>query len=254
LRAGLRPNHLTLLGLLLTIASAACLGIGLTRPGADAMPFTEARAGNGWLPAALLLLLLASAMDNLDGAAARLGRCGSEGGAFLDSTLDRFGDLALHLAVLAAFAWQGNFTLSLLAMLAAAHAFLVSYVRARAEVLIAHCRVGYFERPERLAAFMLAMAFGQVPAMLWLLATLPMLTAIRRIVYTLGVLEHRRRTGVDLSESGIKPTGRGLLRLAPWRHPRATLPWYLASAVLVAWVVLAPIDATCDPLRAWLGR
>jgi len=65
-----------------------------------------------------------------------------------------------------------------------ASSFMVSYTRARAEVLIPSCKVGFMERPERLVLLILGGAFRRMAAVLWVIAVLATLTVIHRIVYT----------------------------------------------------------------------
>ncbi|MDD4889581.1 MAG: CDP-alcohol phosphatidyltransferase family protein [Phycisphaerae bacterium] len=251
---GVRPNHLTLVGLVWTIAAAGCLAVGLARAdgSGDTPPPWFAGRANWWLWAAAGFIILAGAMDILDGAVARLGQLATETGAFLDSTLDRFSDIALFAGMAAGFAWRNNFTYTLLAVLAMGYAVLISYTRARAEDLIANCKVGYWERGERIAAILIAAAFYQVPAVLWQLATLPMLTALRRIVYTLRVTAHRARTGEDLSVTQVKPIGGGIYKLALWRYPRGTIAYDIVTGANILWIILAPIGGVSDPIRRWI--
>ncbi len=254
-RARVTPNVLTLIGLAITLTAAACLGVGVASPGSDVPPpFAEPGEANWWLWLTAGLLILAGACDILDGAVARAGKLASETGAFLDSTLDRLSDMAMFIALAAGYAWRGNFTLMLLAMLAMSHAVMISYTRARAEDLIAHCRVGYWERGERVTAVVIAVVCYQTPAVLWMLATLPLLTVGRRIVYTVGVLANRRRTGIDLSATDAKPIGPGLYKLALWRYPRGTVAYDIVTGLNILWIIIAPIPATFDPLRGWLGN
>ena len=82
---------------------------------------------------------------------------------------------------------------TLTAVLALVASFLVSYTRARAEALGLECRVGWFERPERMVVLIVAAAFGVGPVMpgaLLLLTVLSFATAIQRVVY---VWESTRR-------------------------------------------------------------
>lgn len=247
-RAGVTPNHLTLVGLLFTLLAAVFIALAIARSRSDTTPLGNP-PGDCMLWFAAVWMILAGAMDILDGAVARVGSLASAAGAFLDSTLDRLGDVALFAAMVAGFAWQGNFTYVLLASMAMGHAVLISYTRARAEDIIANCKVGYWERGERIAAILIACLFYQVPAVLWQLATLPMLTAIRRVLYTLHVLDHRRRSGHDLSETHVKPIGQGLYKLALWRYPRMTLPYDVVTATNILWIIFAPISGASDPLR-----
>ena len=75
---------------------------------------------------------------------------------------------------------------ALTAMLAMIGSLMVSYTRARAEGLGLECKVGWFERPERLILVILAGAFGVGPAMpgaLLLLAGLSFATAAQRVLH-----------------------------------------------------------------------
>ena len=89
--------------------------------------------------------------DMLDGAVARVtGRTGVWG-AFLDSTLDRFGDAAIFGGIALFYAGRGhNLLLCCVALACLVFASLTSYVKARAEGLGLTCDVGFAERSERL--------------------------------------------------------------------------------------------------------
>jgi len=142
--AGLRPDHLTVLGLLFSVASGFGFALGHFRTGAA---FATA----------------SGICDILDGQLARtLGRT-SRFGAFLDSTLDRLAEAAMLVGIatfytsnlvaqagdpervainlargLEPFHWG---IISLFAMLALVGSFMVSYTRARAEGLGIDCKV-----------------------------------------------------------------------------------------------------------------
>lgn len=145
--------------------------------------------------AAGVSLLLAGLLDGLDGSLARATGRASRAGAFLDSTLDRYGEFLVLLGVWGRLAglglpgWGG-----FLALVALQGALMVSYTRARAEGLGHGLRGGVFERPERLLAIAAGLlttageeAWGLVPGTV-LLGTLAILgaganaTAVRRIL------------------------------------------------------------------------
>jgi CDP-diacylglycerol--glycerol-3-phosphate 3-phosphatidyltransferase len=71
-----------------------------------------------------------------------------------------------------------------LAAVAMASSFMVSYSRARAESLIPSCKVGFMERPERLVLLIIGGAIAKMAPVLWVIATLSTLTVIHRVVYT----------------------------------------------------------------------
>ncbi len=100
----------------------------------------------GWMFTAGWLLLSGGTLDVLDGSMARKRDAASPRGAFVDSVMDRYGECAVFLGLAVRFrsSW------ALWAVLAAAFgAFMVSYMRARAEGLGVACAYGLLQRPER---------------------------------------------------------------------------------------------------------
>ena len=87
-KLGLHPNTITIMGFVLSLGVAVVLGLGYSRIGG-------------------VLLLVASSVDALDGALARVSGEKSRFGAFLDSTLDRLSEGALLLGLLAWVLPQG---------------------------------------------------------------------------------------------------------------------------------------------------
>jgi phosphatidylglycerophosphate synthase len=115
-RLGLTPNHLTLIGFGIAVVAAA------------------AAAQQAWLVAGLLVIG-GAVFDLFDGALARATGRASKFGAFMDSVFDRWGEAVVYIGV-AAGAQAGGFAFgSIMAAAAMASAFLVSYVRAKAEGL-----------------------------------------------------------------------------------------------------------------------
>ncbi len=158
------PNTLTLLGCLLTVGVGGVLASGRLTLG-------------GWL------LAIVAPVDALDGALARLSGRGSRFGAFLDSTLDRVSEGVLYLCLAAHYLWRGATTEVLLAFLSLIGAFLVSYVRARAEAHGFSCKVGFFTRLERTAVLAVGLILGFPTVTLWVLAIGSNLTALWRILH-----------------------------------------------------------------------
>jgi CDP-diacylglycerol--glycerol-3-phosphate 3-phosphatidyltransferase len=115
-RVGLTPNALTVIGFVGTSLAAL------------------AAAAQLWLAAAVLVLLF-GIFDLFDGTLARATGQATPFGAFLDSTLDRAGEALVYVGLIAGFL-AGDFSAgALVAATAMAAAFLVSYVRAKAESL-----------------------------------------------------------------------------------------------------------------------
>ena len=242
-RVGVSPNALTLTGMALTGGAGVCYALGAESH--FAWSLTPRSSANAYLLAAFALLILSSACDMLDGAVARLGKMSTRFGAFLDSTMDRFSDFAVYAGIAACYAWRGNVTFVLLSMVALFNAMMISYTRARAEDIIEHCTVGYWQRGERSAAILIATASYNIPALLVQQAALPLLTVLRRVFYTRAVIAGRR----PITDPR---TGPWWLKVQLWRWPRATWAYDFVTAANIAWLIFAPIPAT-DWLRNWLG-
>ena len=165
-RVGVRPNQVTVLGCLISLAAIWPLAIGL-------------------LEAAMLIVLASSLLDALDGRLARLGGAATAFGGFLDSTLDRLSDAAVFLG-LAAYFFQGQQMIGvILALSALVGAFLVSYARARAETIIDSCAVGVLgERPDRLIMIIVSGLAGRPEIGLIAVNIFAWLTVGRRVVHT----------------------------------------------------------------------
>ncbi len=120
----------------------------------------------------------------LDGAVARAGENVSKIGSFFDSVIDRYSDFLIFGGVLAYFAKNGEPGMTMLVLVILCGAFMVSYVRARAELIVPKCDVGLLERPERIVILAAGSIFNFLEVALWILAVFTHLTAIFRIYYT----------------------------------------------------------------------
>jgi len=162
---GITPNMFTFLGTAVNAWAAVLFAMG---------SFRKAAA----------VLFLAGFLDMADGQVARrIGRV-TAFGAFLDSTLDRYSDLALYMGLVVHYTLIGRPFYMTLAAVAMTSSFMVSYSRARAESLIPSCKVGFLERPERLVLLIIGGTFLKMAQVLWVIATISTLTVIHRVVYT----------------------------------------------------------------------
>lgn len=164
-RARVRPNHLTVLGLGVSIAAAYVFSVGRLRWGA-------------------VLLAVAGLFDFFDGAVARLAGSDSDYGAFLDSVVDRYSDLAVLLGILVFYEQRGDTSGAVLTMATLAGTVMVSYTKARAQSIGVRCEIGVMERPERLIALIVGATFNLLTLVMSLLAVLTNVTALQRILYT----------------------------------------------------------------------
>ncbi|MHB2023030.1 MAG: phosphatidylinositol phosphate synthase [Mycobacteriales bacterium] len=95
--------------------------------------------------------------DLIDGAVARAGGSSGPWGAFLDSTMDRFGDGAIFATLALWFAGGGHsWLLAAVAIYDLVTGSVTSYIKARAESLGLSCNVGWVERSERLIVILVA--------------------------------------------------------------------------------------------------
>jgi phosphatidylglycerophosphate synthase len=164
-RTGITPNMLTFTGLAINGLAAYFYYRGLFIWGG-------------------MVILFAGLFDMLDGAVARAGNNVSKIGGFFDSVTDRYSDFLIFGGVLAHFAGNSEFGMTLLVLVILCGAFMVSYVRARAELVIPKCDVGLLERPERIVILAAGSIFGFPEVALWFLAVFTHLTAGYRIYYT----------------------------------------------------------------------
>ncbi|MGC3998262.1 MAG: CDP-alcohol phosphatidyltransferase family protein [Anaeromyxobacter sp.] len=156
---------------LYTPAERACLRLRIS-PDAITLASTVVTAGSavligfGWLSLGGWVFLFASSFDFIDGRVARATGRVSRAGAFLDSTLDRVGELLVFGGLAVAF--RG--TPVLFAALGAAGAsVLVSYARARGEALGAGeaAKVGGMQRPERVVVTGVSLALSPLAEAAW---------------------------------------------------------------------------------------
>jgi len=131
-----------------------------------------------WASAALLASGL---VDMLDGAVARVSGKATPFGGIFDSTLDRYGDAFIFAGLVFYFSGTSRLDLAFLSASAWIGSFLISYVRARAECEMDSCRVGFWERGERLGVLTLAFAAGNAPIAVWILGIGTHWTALQRL-------------------------------------------------------------------------
>jgi CDP-diacylglycerol---glycerol-3-phosphate 3-phosphatidyltransferase len=218
---GLRihPNVLTFVGVVINVAAAWALALGR-------------------FMLAFVIMLVANIFDFIDGKVAHELQLQSKFGAFWDSTLDRFSDLALLTGLIFLYSRLGRSDYVLIAALTLIFSIMTSYARARAESLVERCKVGFMERPERIVLFMIGAVTNRMAAVLWVILALSILAVANRIYYTYLALNRRTMPSRD----GV----RGFFNRALfWTDDRATLPYDLWVIAILAFVWLVP--------PAWLG-
>jgi len=162
LRLGLRPNWVTLIGLLGTTGGAVMLAFGYFRWGG-------------------VLILLMGVLDALDGSMARLSGQSTPFGAFLDSVTDRYSDLFILGGLLVYYFQNPQGWAVPVIFLAAIGTVQVSYVKARAESLGLTAKIGLLSRLERFLILLPCLLLNVPMIGVWILAVLTHFTALQRI-------------------------------------------------------------------------
>jgi CDP-diacylglycerol--glycerol-3-phosphate 3-phosphatidyltransferase len=226
-RLGVHPNILTFVGVLISIAAGWTLAYGM-------------------FGLAFAIMIAANIFDYIDGKVATETGAVTKFGAFWDSAIDRFSDLALSVGLICLYARLHRTDYVLITSLAMVFATMTSYTRARAESLLTRCKVGFMERPERIVLFMIGAVTNRMAAVLWVIGVLSVVTVVDRIYYTYLELNGRpqpRATG---------PAGL-FVRAFYWTDERATLAYDLWVIAILAFVWLTPPDWLNDPMASGLG-
>src|SRR6476661_1790395 len=170
-RTGVTPNALTAAGVTLCLAAAVLV------------PF-ESRNTILFYWLGAVVFVIGSVLDILDGALARVGGKATPFGAFLDSALDRVGEGAMLGSIALIFARQGNTIALACAIAAIAGSFLVSYTRAKAELLGLKGDVGLGSRAERVVVIAGGLVFAPWGGLQWaiyFLAVAAWVTVLQRV-------------------------------------------------------------------------
>lgn len=130
-KMNINPNVFTTVGFSISVIAGYTFATGSLRLGA-------------------LFVFVSGIFDILDGKIARGTNKVTRFGALYDSTLDRYAEMFIYFGVAYYFIGQDMFISSLASCIALGGSIMVSYVRARAEGLGFSCKVGAFQRPERI--------------------------------------------------------------------------------------------------------
>jgi CDP-diacylglycerol--glycerol-3-phosphate 3-phosphatidyltransferase len=164
-RLRIHPNLLTFIGVVINVAAAWALAL------------------DRFLLAGVIMTA-ANIFDFIDGKVATATGTITRFGAFWDSVMDRFSDIALFVGLIYLYSELGRTDYVMVAALAMMFAVLTSYTRARAESIIEKCKVGFMERPERIVLFMIGAFTDRMAAALWVMLVLSATTVFARIYYT----------------------------------------------------------------------
>ncbi len=153
-----------------------------------------------------VFVLLGGAHDIFDGRVARVSGLQSKFGAFYDSVLDRISEVVIYIGLISLY---NQYEMSLLnigmiymIVLAMAGSLMISYTRAKAEILGLQCSVGLMQRAERIVLLGFgSLIFGLsgdglvISVIIVIFAVLTNVTAIHRILWV-----YKEAAGVPLDE------------------------------------------------------
>ncbi len=176
-RLRIHPNVLTLIGVLVNFVAAWELA-------------------RGAFVAAGVVMTAANVFDYIDGKVATELKMSSDFGGFWDSVMDRFSDISLFVGLTYLYSNLGRTDYVMVTALATMFTILTSYTRARAESIVAKCKVGFMERPERIVLFMIGAFTNRMAAVLWVILVLSVSTVFARIYYTWRALNDPELKGV----------------------------------------------------------
>jgi len=178
--AGLTPNMLTVLGVVMTAFSLIFYG--------------WAKFDRVYFLYACLFVALGGLFDGLDGPLARLSGRQTSAGAFIDSFTDRISDIFIAVGFMLT-----GFVDAYVAFAMLSTSMLVSYARARGEALnVSLKEVGWGERAVRILAVLVGTVaayfvdYGLTAAALFV-AAVSSVTVVQRVRATLTVLHGRER-------------------------------------------------------------
>jgi CDP-diacylglycerol--glycerol-3-phosphate 3-phosphatidyltransferase len=233
-RLRIHPNTLTLVGVLINVAAAWALAYGRFK-------------------LAFVIMLVANIFDFIDGKVAHILGLQSAFGAFWDSTLDRFSDLALLTGLIFLYSKLGRTDYVMIAALALIFSIMTSYARARAESLVEKCKVGFMERPERIVLLMIGAITNRMAGVLWVVLVLSILAVGNRIYYTYLALNRLPLPGRE-GAAGL------FNRAFFWTDERASIPYDVWVIAILSFVWLVPPAWLGDPMAndpglvAWIAE
>ena len=224
----IHPNILTFVGVLINAWAAVHLA-------------------RGEFVTAGFIMLVANIFDFIDGKVATETGLISKFGGFWDSVIDRFSDIALFIGPIYLYSSRGRTDYALIASLAMMFTIMTSYTRARAESLIAKCKVGFMERPERIVLFMIGAFTNRMAGVLWVILVLSVFSVADRVILTYRVLERGTEERPAVITRSPLPV-RMLWNAFFWTFERATWQYDVMVISILAFTWLTPPDWIGDPM------
>lgn len=233
MRRGVSPIVLTMTSLCLSVLGGGLIGIG-----------GRAQTSLNWFHiSAGGLILVAGFFDLLDDMVAQLSNTVTKFGAFADSIVDVYADLAIFAGAMTCFALQGNIGLVIVSALASVGVLMTRYTQARAESLLpGRYNAGYLQRPEWLAVVILACLVNRLHVGMWVIALLSNLATFHRIWDTRQTafnMEHPDQAKSSYGSVSSPPLARFVRGVIFWTYPRQSWQHDVLSGLIVLILILS---------------
>ena len=186
-------------------------------------------------------MIVANIFDFIDGKVALQTGLLSKFGGVWDSVIDRFSDILLFIGLIYLYTTLRSADYVMVASFAMMFALMTSYTRARAESLIAKCKVGFMERPERIVLFMIGAFTNRMAGVLWVILVLSIFSVVDRVILTYRVLEKMPERPALVVRSPLPV--RMLWNVFFWTFDRATWQYDVMVISILGFVWLTPASA-----------
>lgn len=228
------PNVLTFTGVAVNILGGVILA------------FSAADTQFNWMLAlAGVVIFIANTFDLLDGTVARMSGKVTKFGAFADSVMDRYSDMALFGGAITYFALRGDIFFVVISALAMVGAVMTSYSRARAESLLPEkFDSGYMERPERIVVLAATCLLNRLHVGMLFIAIFANLATFHRIWDTWQLdhnLAHPESARKGYGSLNSPVVIRAIRSIIFWTHPRQTWQHDALGIVLFVLTLLSVI-------------
>lgn len=233
MQQGISPNILTYTGVVINLFGGVLIGLG-----------GVVQHNINWVHIiAGVVIWLANVFDMLDGAVARISGEVTKFGAFSDSVMDRYSDMALFAGAITYFALRCDLPFIIVASLALVGSLMTSYTRARAESLLpGKYNAGYMERPERIVILFVTCLFNRLYMGMIFIAIFGNLATLHRIWDTRQTafnLEHPQEARQGYGSPDAPWILRFFRNIIFWEYPRQTWQHDAMGAFLFTLTILS---------------
>lgn len=233
IRRGVSPNLLIYSGMVLNVGAGLLIGLGVMTH--SSVNWIHVGAG--------VVMLIANVFDLLDGVVARMSDRVTKFGAFSDSVMDRYSDMALFAGAITYFVLRHDTVFVVISSASLVGALMTSYTRAQAESLLpGKYDSGYMERAEHIVVLIVTCLVDRLYVGVIFIAVLANLAAFHRIWdvrQTAFNLEHPDRAGRGYGSASDPAIVRFLRGVIFWTYPRKSWQHDLLSGLMVLMLIVS---------------